>query len=125
MSINSLPPELEWAIQAAQDKKAEAITVLDLQAAGGFTGHFLICTGYSRPQIQAISDSIEEQLLRRGIRASHTEGYELGDWVLLDYGFFVVHVLSERARLFYDIERLWRVAPRLDVPDFDSAKRER
>ncbi len=117
MSTNSLRPELRWAIEAAQSKKASGITVLDFATLGAFTDAFLLCTGYSARQVQAISDEIEEQLARRGLRGAHREGYETADWVLLDYGSFLVHVFSARARHYYDLERLWRAAARTDVPD--------
>lgn len=110
-------PELRSAVAAAQEKKAAGITLLDLSGLGAFTGAFVICTGFSQRQVQAISDGIEEALARAGSRLLHREGYNSAEWVLLDYGRFVIHVFSERARLFYDIERLWRKAPRVDVPD--------
>ena len=117
-------PELRAAVQAAQDKKAAGITLLDLSGLGAFTGAFLICTGFSQRQVQAVSDAIEEALARSGSRLLHREGYASAEWVLLDYGRFVVHVFSERARLFYDIERLWRKAPRVDIPDLPAARDE-
>jgi len=110
-------PALRAAVQAAQDRKAGGITLLDLSGLGAFTDGFLICTGFSQPQVQAIADSVEEALARLGSRPLHREGYNSAEWVLLDYGRFVVHVFAERARLFYDIERLWRKAPRQDIPD--------
>jgi len=110
-------PELRAAVEAAQARKAASITLLDLSGLGAFTGAFLICTGFSARQVQAISDGIEEALHRAGFRPLHREGYDSAEWVLLDYGGFVIHVFAERARLFYDIERLWRRAPRLDLPD--------
>lgn len=110
-------PELRAAVEAAQDHKAGGITLLDLSGLGAFTGAFLICTGFSERQVQAIADGVEEALARKGSKALHREGYNSAEWVLLDYGRFVVHVFAERARLFYDIERLWRKAPRVDVPD--------
>ena len=115
-------PELRAAVAAAQEKKAAGITLLDLSGLGAFTGAFFICTGFSQRQVQAISDAIEEALARAGIRLLHREGYESAEWVLLDYGRFVVHIFSERARLFYDIERLWRKAPRVDIPDLPAAR---
>lgn len=124
MKTDSLRPELQWAIEVARNKKAAGITVLELKTLGAFTDYFLLCTGFSTRQVQAISDEIEEQLGRRGVRTAHREGYEHAEWVLLDFGGFIVHVFSERARLFYDIERLWRAAPRLDVPDFETAQAE-
>src|SRR5271163_1488818 len=121
MSTDTTPlmdkqPELRAAVEAAHDRKAGGITLLDLSGLGAFTGAFLICTGFSSPQVQAIADGIDEALDRAGHRLLHREGYDSAEWVLLDYGNFVVHVFLERARLYYDIERLWRRAPRLDLP---------
>ncbi|HVN08135.1 MAG TPA: ribosome silencing factor [Patescibacteria group bacterium] len=114
--------EIRSVVAAAQEKKAAGITVLDLSGLGAFTGAFVICTGFSQRQVQAISDGVEETLARAGARLLHREGYDSAEWVLLDYGRFVVHVFSERARLFYDIERLWRKAPRVDVPDLPAGR---
>jgi iojap-like ribosome-associated protein len=113
-------PEVLWAVEAARNKKAGGVTVLDLAAQATFTDYFVICTGFSSRQVQSISDGIEEDLARRGVRVEHSEGHAAGEWVLLDYGSFVVHVFHERARHFYDLERLWRHVPRTDYPDADS-----
>jgi ribosome-associated protein len=106
---------LAGAVEAALDKKASEVVVLDLRELGAFTDFFLLCTGGSTPQIQAIADEIERRLLERGRPMDHREGYEAAEWVLLDYGDFVVHIFSERARLYYDLERLWRAARRIEV----------
>ncbi len=124
MSTNSLRPghrpklrpELGWAIEAARNKQGADVTLLDLAALGAFTDAFLLCTGFSARQVQAISDAIEEQLAGRGVRLAHREGYDSAEWVLLDYGGFIVHIFSERARGFYDLERLWRSARRTNFP---------
>lgn len=121
MTTDSLPPPLEWAVEAARNKKALGVTVLHLAALGAFTDAFLICSGSSSRQVQAISEEIEEHLGRRGLRMAHREGYETAEWVLLDYRGFVVHVFHERARLYYDLERLWRTARRIDFPDQPGA----
>ncbi len=121
MSTDSLRPEIRWAIEAAQNKKAAAVTLLDLRELGAFTDAFLLCTGFSSRQVQAISDEIEEQLARRGVRLAHREGYDTAEWVLLDYGDFIAHVFSERSRQFYNLERLWRAARRTDFPDLAGA----
>jgi ribosome-associated protein len=121
VTLDSLRPELRWAIEAAQNKKAAALMLLELAELGAFTDAFLLCTGYSARQVQAISDEIEQQLARRGVRLAHREGYEAAEWVLLDYGDFIVHVFSERARLFYDLERLWRAARRTDLPELEAS----
>jgi ribosome-associated protein len=108
-------PELRTAIEAAQAKQAAAITVLDMKGLGAFTEAFLLCTGFSAPQIQTIAEFVEEKLDALGIHPLHREGRKGAEWVLLDYGRFVVHVFSERQRHYYDLERLWRNARRVDV----------
>lgn len=116
MNLESLGPEIRWAVEAAQNKQAAEVTVLKLPGISAFAEYFLLCSGSSARQIDAIADEIEEQLGRRGIRLEHREGRAGAEWVLLDYGSLVVHVFSERARLFYDLERLWRSAQRLNIP---------
>ncbi len=118
-----LHPALDWAIEAAQNKKAAGVILLDFAELGAFTDAFLLCTGFSARQVQAICDEIEEQLARRGVRPDHREGYEKADWVLLDYGDFIVHIFTERTRLFYDLERLWRAARRFVIPDAAAGAR--
>ena len=115
MTPDSLRPEVRWAIEAAQDKQAVDITVLKL-AGAAFADYFLLCSGRSQPQIQAIGEAIEERLRREGVRPAHREGKPGAEWVLLDYGSFIVHIFSERARQYYDLERLWRTAERLEFP---------
>ena len=117
MTINSLRPEIRAAVEAAQDKQAVDITVLNLSGAGAFAEYFLLCSGQSQPQIQAIGESIEERLEREGRRVVHREGKSSSEWVLLDYGDFVAHIFSERARQYYDLERLWRSAERVTFPE--------
>ena len=118
MNLNSLPETVRVAIEAAQDKKASAISVIDLREVGAFTSYFVICTGFSTPQVQAICSEIEEQLHKKfGRSPEHREGRGSADWALLDFGGFVVHVFGEQARRFYDLERLWRTAPKLEIPD--------
>jgi len=121
ISPAGLRPELAWAVEAAQNKKAFAVTLLDLRGLGAFTESFFLCSGSSNRQVQAISDEIEDQLAHRGLRVFHREGYDQAEWVLLDFGSFLVHVFTERARLYYDLERLWRSGRRTDVPDIDAA----
>lgn len=121
-----LPPELLGAIAAAEDKKAENITVLALDPnSGGFTDFFVICTGNNPRQIQAISDGVEEKLSKAGSRPAHVEGYEKAEWVLLDYVDFVVHVFSPKSRDFYDLERLWKSATRLETDALKPKARAR
>ena len=115
MKSNSkgLPAALREAVEAATEKKALDLAVLDLKDAGAFTDYFLICTGTSGRQMQTICDEIEHRLALAGLRPLHREGYNHAEWILLDYMDFVVHIFSERSRAFYDLERLWRNARRV------------
>jgi ribosome-associated protein len=128
VKFESLPQGVRLAVQAAQEKKAAAISVLDLSEAGAFTEYFVICTGFSTPQVQAICTEVEEQLHKHmGRSPEHREGHRSAEWALLDFGGFVVHVFSEQARRYYDLERLWRASPKLEIPDIPevvSAGRE-
>jgi len=116
VKLDTLPHGVRLAVEAAQEKKAAAVTVLDLSEAGAFTEYFVICTGFSAPQVQAICTEIEEQLYKQLKRSpEHREGHRSAEWALLDFGGFVVHVFSEQARKYYDLERLWRSAPKLEI----------
>lgn len=118
MKFESLPQGVRLAVEAAQNKKAAGITVLDLSGVGAFTDFFVICTGYSTPQVQAICTEVEEQLHKNmGRSPEHREGQRSAEWALLDFGGFVVHVFGDQARRYYDLERLWRSAPKLEIPD--------
>ena len=107
---------LRASLLAASEKKAIDLTVLDLRGVATFTDFFMISTGANKRQMQAIADEVVEQLKRRGTPAARVEGYQAAEWILIDYGDFIVHVFDEKARRFYDLEYLWREAKRLDVP---------
>jgi ribosome-associated protein len=107
--------QLSEAIEAALDKKAQDAVVLELGDICSFTDYFLICTGTSTRQNQSIADHIQETIKRLGVRALHVEGHTEGEWILMDYVDFVVHIFSARAREFYDLERLWRAGKRHDA----------
>ena len=118
MKLEKLPKGVRLAVEAAQEKKAGAITVLDLSGLSAFTEYFVICTGYSTPQMQAICSEVEGVLYKQMKRSpEHREGHRSAEWALLDFGGFIVHVFGEQARRFYDLERLWRQAPSLVLPD--------
>jgi ribosome-associated protein len=118
VKLESLPQGVRLAVQAAQNKKAGAVTVINLDGHAAFTEYFVICTGFSTPQLQAICNEIEEVLYREMKRTpEHREGHRSAEWALLDFGGFIVHVFGEKARLYYDLERLWRAAPSLVLPD--------
>jgi ribosome-associated protein len=107
--------ELKIALKAVDSKKASDITILDISEIATFANYFLICTGDSSRQIQAIADEVEAKLKESGRRPNHIEGYRNAEWVLLDYIDLVVHIFSKSARNFYDLERLWRDAKKLDA----------
>jgi ribosome-associated protein len=117
MTTETLRPDLRTAIDAALDKQAGNVTLLDLTGQSAFTDYFLLCTGYSTPQVRAICDEIEEKLKLRSLRPAHREGRDNAEWLLLDYGRFIVHVFTERLREYYDLERLWRNARRSTFSD--------
>ena len=112
-----MTPQLQAAVCAAQDRKALDLSVLDLERSCSFTSYFLICSGTSVRHAQAICDAIEEKLEKAGLKPTHIEGYSQAEWILMDYMSFVVHIFLERTRHFYDLERLWRNAPRLPIPE--------
>ncbi|HET9400748.1 MAG TPA: ribosome silencing factor [Candidatus Acidoferrales bacterium] len=115
---------MRCAVEAAQNKKAANVTLLDLTGLGAFTNHFLLCTGFSARQVSSISEEIEAQLEKNGWKLQHREGRGESEWVLLDYGSFLVHIFTERTRGYYDLERLWRSAKRIVFPDVDAALSE-
>ena len=107
--------QVEIAARAADEKKAQGIVVLRLSAITEFTDYFIICAGNSTRQTQAIADAVIEELKRIKIRPLHTEGYNNAEWILIDYGSFVVHIFTEGSRSFYDLERLWRDAEKVVI----------
>jgi ribosome-associated protein len=117
-----LDERLCTALRAASDKKALDLVVLDLRSIASFTDYFLITSGTNPRQVQAISDAVVEELKKEGTRAARVEGYKTAEWVLVDYGDFVVHVFEDKARRFYDLERLWREAARVELPAEFSAR---
>lgn len=110
----SLPRDVKLAVEACRAKKAEGLCVLKLSDLSSFTDFFLLMHGNSSRQNAAIADGIEAELKKAGIRPLSIEGRETGDWILLDYGSFVVHVFSPKTRDYYSLEKLWGDAPRLD-----------
>jgi len=97
-------------VHAAESKQARDIVLLDVREVTSFADYFLVCSGANSRQIQAIADEIQVELKQLGEYPSSIEGYENAEWVLIDYGDLVVHVFSTKARVFYDLERLWRDA---------------
>lgn len=104
------------AVRAAESKKAYNIRVLDLREVTSFTDFFVICTGANPRQIQTISEAIGEELAKRGEHPQSVEGFQNAEWVLTDYGDYIIHVFSASAREYYDLERLWRAAKEVEIP---------
>lgn len=122
----ALKRQVSEAILACQDKKAEQVSILELEKdSGAFTDYFVVCSGTNPRQVQAISDAVDERLEAIGIRVTHKEGYKQAEWVLLDYTDFVVHIFSETARQYYDLERLWKSATKLEPSELTAPKKRR
>ena len=122
MKKNDLKRQVAEAITACREKKADEITILEMEKdSGAFTDYFVVCSGTNPRQIQAIADEVEERLEKAALHATHVEGYNQAEWVLLDYVDFVVHVFSEKARKYYDLERLWKSAKKMGADDLESA----
>ena len=115
-AAGGLDERMVAALHAASDKKALDLVALDLREVASFTDFFLIAGATNARQVQAISDAVEELLKKGGTRPLRIEGYKTAEWVLLDYGDFIFHVFEEKARRFYDLERLWRDAARVPLP---------
>lgn len=110
--------QVAQVIKAVETKKGEDVAILEMdRASGAFTDYFVVCSGTNPRQIQAIADEVDRHLSQVGLRPNSLEGYNQAEWVLLDYVDFVVHIFSERARKFYDLERLWKSARRLKAKD--------
>ncbi|HXV62981.1 MAG TPA: ribosome silencing factor [Vicinamibacteria bacterium] len=115
LSLDTLDPMLRNAVEAAREKKAGDIVVLDLRDLASFTDYFLVCSGGSQRQLKTITDEIEKTLRSAKRKPTHVEGYPRGEWILMDYVDFVVHVFTPSSRAYYDLERLWGDAARLAV----------
>ena len=112
-----LPADIAKAVQAALDKKAMDVVVLDLRHTPAFTDFFVLCSGQNARQVQAIADAVEETLRAARIRPSHVEGYERAEWILMDFFTFIVHVFNPHTREFYSLERLWGDAEQIRIED--------
>ena len=112
----ALDERIQLALHAASDKKAIDMVVLDLRGIASFTDFFLIASGANERQVHAIADGIVEALKKAGTSAARIEGRKTAEWILLDYGDFLIHVFDDKSRKFYDLERLWRESKRVTLP---------
>ena len=111
-----LPAQVEIAIAAADDKQAVNLVALDLRKTAGFTDFFVIASGTNTRQVRAIADAVMDALAAKGVKPAYVEGYDRSAWILLDYFDFIVHVFGQDTRVFYDLERLWGNADRIELP---------
>lgn len=115
--FSALDETVKLALTCAEDKKALNTVVIDLREIASFTEFFVITSGTNQRQVQAIADEINEQLKKQlSAKPIRVEGYNAADWVLLDYGDFIVHIFEQKQREFYDLERLWRDAKKVELP---------
>jgi ribosome-associated protein len=115
--FSELDERAQLALHCAGDKKAVNTVVLDLREIASFTEFFVVTSGTNQRQVQAISDEINEQLKKQlNSKPIRVEGYNTAEWILLDYGDFIVHIFEQKSREFYDLERLWRDAKKVEVP---------
>ena len=116
--FSDLDQDVRLAVHSASDKKATDIVVLDLRQIASFAEFFIIASGANQRQVQAVADEIEMQLKKQlTTRPVRIEGYNSAEWLLMDYGDFIVHIFNKEAREFYDLERLWRDAGKIALPD--------
>ena len=121
MKRDDVSVQVAIAARACLDKKAQGLTILRLDAAAsGFTDYFVICSGANPRQVEAIAEEVDEKLSKAGYEPSHIEGRHQAEWILLDYGDYLVHIFSEKARLYYDLERLWRDAKPVKLAEIHS-----
>lgn len=115
--------EVGTAVRAASDKKAREIVVIDVGDFLAITDYFVICSGSSDRQVRTIAEEVEAKLRETGVRPLRTEGAVEGGWLLLDFGVFIVHVFTDEMRQYYELERLWKDAPRPEMPELVEARR--
>jgi ribosome-associated protein len=115
MHYSDVEEKIMRGSRAALEKKALDLVVFDLREISDVADYFMICHGMSDKQVRAIADAIEKALREAGATMDHKEGYQEATWILLDYGDIVIHVFTEEKRQYYDLERLWGDAPRIDV----------
>ena len=96
------------ACNALEDKKAVDIKVIDIEQVSSLADYFIIASGTNRNQVQAMADNVEEMLAKAGCECRQIEGYQSGNWILMDYKDVIVHIFCREDRLFYDLERIWR-----------------
>lgn len=106
------------AYEALEEKKANDIKIIDISGVSVLADYFIIASGSNRNQVQAMVDSVQEDLYKKaGLEAKQVEGYQTANWILLDYSDIIVHVFDEENRLFYDLEKIWRDGKDISVDE--------
>ena len=116
ISLENLPPQIQVAVSAAQEKKAEDVLILSLAAISSFTDYFVIMHGHSGRQLNALCDGIERSLRKERVKPLSIEGQKNAEWILMDYGNFIIHIFTKEKRDYYSLERLWADVPKLNIP---------
>lgn len=99
---------VKTVVKALEEKKGEDVRIIDIQNVSILADYFIIASGGNMSQVQAMADSVEEELYKTGHECRHVEGYNTASWILMDYNDIIVHIFSREDRLFYDLERIWR-----------------
>lgn len=108
---------IKTVVSALEEKKAEDITILDISEVSVMADYFLIASGSNINQVHALCDNVEKEMLKKEIKCRQTEGYQNGNWILMDYGDFIIHIFDKENRFFYDLERIWRDGKEIKVED--------
>ncbi len=124
MTVDKSREMASLAYHALEEKKAENITMIDIEQVSTLADYFIIASGKNRNQIQAMADEVDEVLGRAGYEVKHKEGYQNANWVLLDYGDLVVHIFDSQNRLFYDLDRIWRDGKAVSIEELEEGKKE-
>jgi ribosome-associated protein len=124
MSEQPIDPLLDLYVQAAVDRKAHTVIILDVRGLTSIADYFIICSGRSNRQVKAIADHIERFLRKEKIHPLSVEGKNDGHWVLIDYGHVLMHVFYEETRRFYDLEGLWIDAKRITTASLQAERHE-
>lgn len=115
--MNKLNDIIKLTANALEEKKAEALTILDIRKVSVMADYFIIASGNNVNQVHALCDHVEKELAKEGCLCRQTEGYQNGNWVLMDYGDFIIHIFDKENRLFYNLERIWRDGKEIKIEE--------
>ena len=124
MTIDKSRQMASLAYHALEEKKAENITMIDIEQVSTLADYFIIASGKNRNQVQAMADEVDEVLGRAGFEVKHKEGYQTANWILLDYGDLVIHIFDTQNRLFYDLDRIWRDGKAVSIEELEEGKKD-